>query len=153
MIAYSSKQFKANPPPPNSTSKPGANSDSPSAKSKIIWLISDKREKTKQMTKEERKKRLIIHKLEKNKNNQIIFTNQNNKRNTKFRLATKIEQWRVYIPDIGHTSRLTAWFGHFAVRTGVVRPKSDWIHIVHHQITLYRNGFTSRNRPVYDEGI
>jgi hypothetical protein len=44
------------------------------------------------MTKEERKKRLIIHKLEKNKNNQIIFTNQNNKRNTKFGLAAKIEQ-------------------------------------------------------------
>ena len=39
-----SQKIKANPPPPYSTLNPETSSDSPSAKSKGIWIVSAKQE-------------------------------------------------------------------------------------------------------------
>lgn len=44
ILAYSAKKIKANPPPPYSTLNPETNSDSPSAKSKGVRLVSAKLE-------------------------------------------------------------------------------------------------------------
>jgi len=44
MLAYSAKKIKANPPLPYSTLNPETSSDSPSAKSKGVRLVSAKQE-------------------------------------------------------------------------------------------------------------
>jgi hypothetical protein len=44
ILAYSTKKIKANPPPPYSTLNPETSSDSPSAKSKGVRLVSTKQE-------------------------------------------------------------------------------------------------------------
>lgn len=44
ILAYSAKKIKANPPAPYSTLNPETNSDSPSAKSKGVRLVSAKLE-------------------------------------------------------------------------------------------------------------
>ena len=44
ILAFSAKKIKANPPPPSSTLNPETSSDSPSAKSKGVRLVSAKQE-------------------------------------------------------------------------------------------------------------
>jgi len=44
ILAYSAKKIEANPPPPYSISNPETSSDSPSAKSKGVRLVSAKQE-------------------------------------------------------------------------------------------------------------
>jgi hypothetical protein len=44
MLVYSAKKIKASPPPPYSTLNPETSSDSPSAKSKGVRLVSAKQE-------------------------------------------------------------------------------------------------------------
>jgi hypothetical protein len=44
ILAYSAKKINANPPAPYSILKPDTNSDSPSAKSKGVRLVSAKQE-------------------------------------------------------------------------------------------------------------
>jgi len=44
ILAYSAKKIKAKPPPPHSTLNPKTSSDSPSAKSKGVRLVSAKQE-------------------------------------------------------------------------------------------------------------
>jgi hypothetical protein len=67
IIAYSAKKINEKPPPPYSTLNPETKSDSPSAKSKGVRLVSAKQKinQTKDIGKE---KKLTTNKLEKYKN-------------------------------------------------------------------------------------
>ena len=60
ILAYSAKKIKAKPPPPYSTLKPETSSDSPSAKSKGVPLVSAKQEIN--QTKDKGRERKINHK-------------------------------------------------------------------------------------------
>lgn len=60
MLAYSAKKINAKPPAPYSTLKPETSSDSPSAKSKGVRLVSAKQEIN--QTKDKGKEKKISHK-------------------------------------------------------------------------------------------
>jgi hypothetical protein len=72
VLAYSAKKIKAKPPPPYSTLNPETSSDSPSAKSKGVRLVSATQEINQINDKGREKKKLTTNKPEKNKNKSPI---------------------------------------------------------------------------------
>ena len=91
ILAYSAKKIKANPPPPYSTLNPETNSDSPSAKSKGVRLVSAKLEIIHINPIGKNKK--INHKLTWNnsKYNKLKLPNKSNKENNIKTKATSYE--------------------------------------------------------------